>query len=203
MPILIAAGLVLVVVIYLLARIRIGRIVLAGLAGLVVLGVVGRSRAMQSLEAIPVRDVTVRQAAEEVAAGAGHVRVVVVYDPTCGVCQRVVPEIARYVQRRARDGVKLYAFALTNDATDIRLMLRDDPDAFVGYKVLPYRSGELDAAMTTVNAGVGQWFAPPVVTVLAPDGMRAARWESVHDLAEMGAVVDSLVTADATIIKKH
>jgi len=191
-------------VVYLLARKRIGRIVLAGLVGLVVIGVVGRARARESLLEIPVHDVTVRQAAREVAAGAGTVRAVVIYDPSCGVCRVMVPEIARYVRRRARDGVRLYAFALTSDADDVRLLLARDPIAFVGYKLLPYRPGELSASMATVNVDVPLSFAPPIVTVLAPDGSRAGAWESVHDLTELALVVDSLVTArDVVGVKAH
>jgi len=189
-------------VIYLLARKRIGRIVLAGLVGLVVIGLVGRARARETLLQIPVHDVTVRQAAQVVAAGAGTVRAVVIYDPSCGVCRVMVPQIARYVQHRARDGVRLYAFALTSDANDVRLMLARDPDAFVGYRLLPYQLGELTSSMATVNVVVPQWFTPPIVTVLAPDGSRAGSWESVHDLTDLSLVVDSLVTAREVVEAK-
>ena len=189
-------------VIYLLARKRIGRIVLAGLVGLVVIGLVGRARARETLLQIPVHDVTVRQAAQVVAEGAGTVRAVVIYDPSCGVCRVMVPQIARYVQHRARDGVRLYAFALTSDANDVRLMLARDPDAFVGYRLLPYQLGELTSSMATVNVVVPQWFTPPIVTVLAPDGSRAGSWESVHDLTDLSLVVDSLVTAREVVNAK-
>jgi len=189
-------------VIYLLARKRIGRIVLGGLVGLVVIGLVGRARARETLLQIPVHDVTVRQAAQVVAAGAGTVRAVVIYDPSCGVCRVMVPQIARYVQHRARDGVRLYAFALTSDANDVRLMLARDPDAFVGYRLLPYQLGELTSSMATVNVVVPQWFTPPIVTVLAPDGSRAGSWESVHDLTDLSLVVDSLVTAREVVNAK-
>ena len=49
--------------------------------------------------------------------------------------------------------------------------------------------------MATVNVAVGLSFTPPIVTLLAPDGRRAGNWEWVQDLAEVGIVMDSLLTA--------
>jgi hypothetical protein len=190
--------------VYLLARTRIGRIVLAGCVGLVVIGIFGRARALESLRQIPVQEVTVVQAAQEVAAGAGAVRVVVIYDPLCGLCQRMVPEIARYVRRRARDGATLYAFALARDSDRLRFMLADDPGAFVGYQLLPYQPGELSASMATVNVAVPLRFGTPLVNVLASDGRRAGTWESMDDLTELGLVMDSLLTARGGVdVKAH
>jgi hypothetical protein len=202
--ILIGVALGVIGVVYLLARTRIGRIVLAGCVGLVVIGIFGRARALESFREIPVQDVTVAQAAQEVAAGAGAVRVVVVYDPSCGLCQRMVPEIARYVRRRARDGARLYAFALARDANDVRLLLAQNPGSFVGYQLLPYRPGDLGASMATVNVAIPARFGTPIVNVLASDGSRAGTWESMDDLTELGLVMDSLLTARGGVdVKAH
>lgn len=195
MLILAAVGLAALTVMWLLARTRIGRIVLAGFVALIAVGFVGRKVALRRLQTIPVREITVTDAASAVAAARGSVRIVVVYDPSCDVCREVVPEIARYAQRRARDRVRLYAFALTDDADEIRTLLADDRTLFDAYRLLPYRPGELSAAMSTVGVVVPSSFAPPIVSVLADDGSRVGAWEGVENLADVGAAVDAAISA--------
>lgn len=195
MLVLAAVALAALTVVWLLARTRIGRILLAGFLALIALGFVGRKFALRRLQAIPVREVTVTGAASAVAVAKGSVRIVVVYDPSCGGCREVVPEIARYAQRRARDRVRLYAFALTDDADEIRTLLANDAALFEAYRLLPYHPGELSAAMSAVDVVVPRHFAVPFVSVLAADGTRVGTWEGVENLSEVGAAVDAAIAA--------
>lgn len=199
MPVMGAVTLAALTVVWLLLRTRVGRVALAGMIAVIAVGFVGRNVALRRLESIPVREISVGGGASEIAAARGSVRIVAFYDPSCEQCRVLVPEMARFARRRARDGVRLFAFALTDDAGEIRSLVANDPSLFDAYRVLPYRPGELSAAMLPVNVPVPSAFAVPLVAVLAADGTCVGAWAGVDNLAEVGAAVDAAIAgADRT-----
>jgi hypothetical protein len=152
------------------------------------LGLVGRiGRA-----GIPVRVVPAASLVSEVRSSDAPTLALVLYNPSCGRCERVIGAIVEYAGRRERNELGLIAVSFPGDPDRVRRFVLALDARVEGVQLAPYPSGSLVASLKPLGAKLPMRIGSPYVILLDERRSAVAEWEAMERLADFGAVVDSL-----------
>jgi cytochrome c biogenesis protein CcmG/thiol:disulfide interchange protein DsbE len=105
----------------------------------------------------------------------------------CVPCRIEHPELVRYAEEHADDGVQVVSVAFSDESEDIRQFFVEEGG---DWPVLPSQTGSI-----ALDYGVSQ---VPETYVVAPSGLVVARIDDGFTVAKMDAIIDSLGGLEAT-----
>jgi uncharacterized protein len=128
--------------------------------------------AAAAAEASSVSRITVRDAAERIAAVSGRPSIVVLYSSTGPREEAVFDELAAAAGQWQAEGVELLAFAIDRDETVPALpaFLQQHGATFAPVNLYRWPAGTLDRAMAPLGIQIGKVYDHPLIAVRAADG---------------------------------
>ncbi|HET6777921.1 MAG TPA: hypothetical protein VFH26_03450 [Gemmatimonadales bacterium] len=97
-------------------------------------------------------------------------RVVLLYSTTCRYSHQMFPEVVRLSQRYGPLGVRFLAFNIDRTSDDVDAYLTSVGYLFNRLHILPWRPGELVAAMAPSGIDVRGHFGTPLIAVIDAHG---------------------------------
>ncbi|RLB48993.1 MAG: hypothetical protein DRJ42_22005 [Deltaproteobacteria bacterium] len=115
--------------------------------------------------------VTVAQAARQIQDEDGKVRIVYLWSSSCGECRTAMPSFVSLATRARDEGTTVLAFSTDDSGRAATAYLEEvGPVPFEPTRILPWRSGEFDAALSPLGIEIGATFGTPLVAVIDRDG---------------------------------
>lgn len=147
----------------------------------------------------PAESVSAAEVARTISLIDGRPALILLYDTTSPLSKKVFPGLVTLAAYARDKGADVVAYSIDEGMGALWvsgfLVTHDAP--FAPRRIEPWRSGELDRAMTTVGIGQGPLWARPVVVVRSREGHIVYQAQAVEDLAAVTAALREELSAPA------
>jgi hypothetical protein len=118
--------------------------------------------------------------------------VVMIYAARCSRSRRIFNDFNRRAAEWREQGVSVLALATDRSAERLKSYLDGKNLSFEPYRLIPWKKGTLDKAMSQVGLEIGRTFKLPLLAVFNAEGRVVLRDEGAGNLRKAGQAVEDL-----------
>lgn len=139
---------------------------------------------------VELRELTVTEARDLIIEQQGRVRVVMIYAARCSRSRELFNDFIEASESWDRAGVSVLALATDRKRSRLMDFLEGRKFPFAPIRLRPWKSGDLDRAMSRVGIEIGRRFSLPLLAVIDRAGTVVYRAEGVSGLGGVKSAVE-------------